>query len=717
MARIESIDSGLFKGLKQWLETVDSSLTLKGFVAAADTAPAATFNDAYIPKEAGTYTNFLDSGSNAIVIPTDYSNWLIVGDGTNWFKKESRINASTILSLGNYSIDGLVLTIISTFSFVYRLYAGGTNNRYQITPGTYAFSGGNQALVVDLSQSTPLVPYIYSGNIYSISNDNIVIIAITNSDGKISLVNDGLVSSKLMTLQFAQGNNLIEFSDSGYYDATGSIIAGSGFNKIISITEPGLYRVGWSLGGSVRKILAIDASNNIIQTYENGANAFNFLIDIPIGTVNLLASSYGTPRDGYLTKVDKSTADSYGLIKESRVSEITRSEAVNEFNYSDEPDFIDIYGNPWSDGLWKNPTINNTITRIYTVNDVDEFDLFYDPDTSISYQMALSSKDINAQLAANEDFGGITYNGTVLNCLGNDYDTNTVNGYTVTRKTISRFVFPSGTKRFILVLQVSGSAKSGIRLYKRRGAKGIFSEKDIANKSIAVCGDSVSQNPQSEIGKELLRNYLGCRVDTFGIGGAGWSINATPTWVTPQNVSGLYQVEELVKAGSMTYDIYLLSCTLNDPITHNKDIGGYNYCKPYLTDGSGNPDLTDPNLDTMLGALNYSIQRIYEKNPSAKIVIGTMNKCFLLTSKNGFSTAAGYDPLDTSLNPFGHTYYEYVQAVRKLGEVWGIPVVEVYGNSGINEFNNGIMMVDEYHPTEEGYKKIWKQWFDVVIKA
>ena len=78
---------------------------------------------------------------------------------------------------------------------------------------------------------------------------------------------------------------------------------------------------------------------------------------------------------------------------------------------------------------------------------------------------------------------------------------------------------------------------------------------------------------------------------------------------------------------------------------------------------------------------------------------------------------AGYDPFDTSTNSHGKTYYEYVEAVRKLGEVWGVPVVDAYSDGGNNEFNKSTRMKDQYHPTELGYSGIWSQWLEKVINA
>ena len=517
-------------------------------------------------------------------------------------------------------------------------------------------------------------------------------------------------------------NQYIEFTESGVYGADGNVaLAYGGYHKSLAVTKTGFYKIGWTLGGAVRCMHAVNSSGVILATWNGDYfnEVYGMTIDVPVGTTELRLSSYRNsgynfdhPKDGFLIHTPKASGSTYGDISETRVAELI------DFSNMDDAPYIEILGNMWNDGNWRNSTDVNSIARVYPISSNETYELLYAPNGSLAVpEQTLSSLYISSQLGQNQSFAPITHNSLVFNNLGADCDIVTVNSYARNGYTAVAWTPPVGAHSLIVQTQYgAGNPVQGIRLFKRKGAKGIYTSSNNANKKIAVCGDSVAANPGGEIGKEKLRNRLGCTVDTFAVPGAGFSYNATPTWITANNVSGVMQVEELVKAGSPTYDIFLLSGTLNDPVTHNKAVGSITHCKPYLKSGAL-PDFTDPNLDTMLGAFNFCIQRIYEKNPKAKIVISTMGKMFLTSPTSGFNTAAGYDINSISTNTTGSTYYQYVQALRLLGESWGIPVVDMYSKAGINEFNKAVTMLDAYHPSDRGYEGMWNLWFDAVLAA
>lgn len=510
----------------------------------------------------------------------------------------------------------------------------------------------------------------------------------------------------------------ITFTLANSYTVNSTSVANGGFHIEHPIAKTGLYEIGWNLGGSVRYIHAVNASNQILASWNGDVISPGTQIVVPKGSTKLLLSSFGTPQNGYLTLVEaRADGAQLGIVSEDEVTalaEATLPDSGFTPAMPNEVDHFDMRGNAFADGLWKNGTSTNTFARVYTISDTETYMLHYLP--ALSYEQAISSAEIDSQLASGASFSAITHNGTVVNNLAADCDDITVNGYAATSgRWASEWVPPAGAKRLIVMTQFGvGNPVDNVRLFKSNGrATGALVGNPNSGKSIVVCGDSVAQRTDTEIGKSRLRGLLGCRVDTYAIGGSGWGINAS--LVTP-NASGVYQIEELLKPATMAYDIYCLSATLNDAITHQTPIGSINNCVPYL-ENAGAPDLTDPNLDTMLGALNFAIQRIYEKNPSAKIVIGTMNKAFLVAPTAGYGLAAGYDPADVTTNGTGATYYDYVQAVRSLGDRWGIPIVDVYGDAGINEYNKSITMADSYHPTIKGYTGIWSLWLNAVLNA
>lgn len=521
--------------------------------------------------------------------------------------------------------------------------------------------------------------------------------------------------------EYVGGREFITFTTAGVYGANGTVTqAYGGFYKEHPIAKTGLYEMAWDLAGTVRYIHAVNAAGDLLMSWNGDQVGTGAQFFVPEGATKLLLSSFGTPKNGYLTLVEtRADGAVRGVISEDEMAAFV--ENILPGNgltpaLPNEVEHFDMRGNMFTDGLWKNSTSTDTFARVYIIDPAETYMLQYNTPIQ-SYEQAISTAEINDQLATGASFSPLTHNGATLNNLAADCDTVTVNGYTTAPlRYASEWTPPAGAKRLIVMTQL-GSPVNRARLFKTGGrATGSLAGTPNSGKSVVVCGDSVAQAGEAEPGKSRLRGLLGSRVDTYAMGGAGWAINATPSWVTPNNISGVYQIEELVKPATRTYDIYCLSATLNDPITHNKPIGAIDNCVPYLTSG-GNPDLTDPNLDTMLGALNFAIQRIYEKNPSAKIVIATMNKAFLTSPTSGFGVEAGYNPDDTTTNSSGATYYQYIEAVRSLGDKWGIPIVDVYGKAGINQFNKSAMMKDDYHPTFKGYEGIWSLWFDAIVKA
>jgi hypothetical protein len=531
---------------------------------------------------------------------------------------------------------------------------------------------------------------------------------------------------------------LIEFVAAGSYVSDGTINLGyGGRNYLFTVEKTGLYKINWDTGGSVRYILAEDGNGTILASWDANTTSVDPFIVVPEGTVTLKLTAFNLSAgyENYL-ELHEIRADGAvrGVASENEITAIADARALLAvqsarlrddeavFAYENEVNHFDMLGNMWFDGTFKNGADSaNTWskTRCYTISDAETYMFHYHPKNN--YSQAISNLEIveSAPLVTNQNFGAITHNGDTLNNLAADCDTVTINGHTTSAgKWSSAWTPPTGAKRLLVSCMDAGVVEDGIRLFKTNGRAALsLAGNPNSGKSIAILGDSVAAGTLAERSKSRLRGMLGSKVDTYAQGGAGWGITATPSWATSNNISGVYQVNELAQPGAETYDIYLLSTTLNDPITHQSAIGTIDMCVPYAVDGAGNPDLTDPDLDTMLGALNFAIQRIYDKNPNAKIVIGTMNKSFLTSTTSGFGLAAGHDPSDTTTNSHGSTYYAYVQAVRSLGDKWGIPIADIYGKSNINQLNKSETMADQYHPTVEGYRRIWSVWVDAILNS
>ncbi|MGE9365647.1 SGNH/GDSL hydrolase family protein, partial [Isoptericola nanjingensis] len=49
---------------------------------------------------------------------------------------------------------------------------------------------------------------------------------------------------------------------------------------------------------------------------------------------------------------------------------------------------------------------------------------------------------------------------------------------------------------------------------------------------------------------------------------------------------------------------------------------------------------------------------------------------------------------------------DYVNAVKLIGKMYGLPVCDLYSNSGITELTLSTYTIDGFHPNADGYKRI-----------
>ena len=210
------------------------------------------------------------------------------------------------------------------------------------------------------------------------------------------------------------------------------------------------------------------------------------------------------------------------------------------------------------------------------------------------------------------------------------------------------------------------SAKSPYRASKNFG------------KRIAVFGGSLSVNAESDAAKQMWADLLGATVDTYGVPGAGFSSTAG------------YSIQKQVDTAGV-YDIYVLWASTND-FTKNRECGSW---RDY-TEADG---YDESRLGTQCGGINYCIRKLMEKNPHAEI--------YFFTSLRYFRRDAGYNPFSEETNGTGLNFAAYVQAQKDCCLHYGIPVLDQFGNQGINLFNfEFYYKPDKLHLNEDGYRRI-----------
>lgn len=108
----------------------------------------------------------------------------------------------------------------------------------------------------------------------------------------------------------------------------------------------------------------------------------------------------------------------------------------------------------------------------------------------------------------------------------------------------------------------------------------------------------------------------------------------------------------------------------------------------------GDVDDTVFDTNTFYGAYRDLIEFIIKRKPTIRICLLTP-----LPRNNG-----GYNSWNT-VNTAGHKLIDYVNAIKEIGEMYSIPVCDMYLNSGFCKWNLGTYTMDGLHPNDFGYEK------------
>ena len=115
--------------------------------------------------------------------------------------------------------------------------------------------------------------------------------------------------------------------------------------------------------------------------------------------------------------------------------------------------------------------------------------------------------------------------------------------------------------------------------------------------------------------------------------------------------------------------------------------------------GHGNAPLGtmgDTDDSTFYGAAHYICNRLLERYPKGEVL--------LLTPLHRIC--------EENLTGQGTRLFDYVQAIRQTGELFSIPVLDLFAVGGINpNFGNQqeIYMTDGLHPNDAGHKRVFER--------
>jgi lysophospholipase L1-like esterase len=234
-------------------------------------------------------------------------------------------------------------------------------------------------------------------------------------------------------------------------------------------------------------------------------------------------------------------------------------------------------------------------------------------------------------------------------------------------------------KAFVTKLDVLKAAENQLYLLAKASQK----TSSWSGKTIVTYGDSITwYDGQSYIPSTLepgvtvvgyqsyIRERLNAKVINRGISG----------YTTPE-------INRYIQSTSLTgvYAVTILAGTNDFRLMTSESVG------EILPKGSSF------NGSTFIGAYQQAIEYILNNYPGTKIYLFT--------------------PIQAWTDSFGLMPETYPQAVIRLGELYSLPVCDLYHESGINESTKSIYIVDsdavpyDFHPSTAGYSKM----ADVIV--
>lgn len=193
-------------------------------------------------------------------------------------------------------------------------------------------------------------------------------------------------------------------------------------------------------------------------------------------------------------------------------------------------------------------------------------------------------------------------------------------------------------------------------------------------KKIAVFGGSFSVIPASEIAKAYWVDVLRSNVTTYGIGGAGFSIRTGEDRWLPGQIDRALNSDK-------KYDIFIIWASTND-VTRETPIAEQE------------------------AQIKLCVEKLRKGNPDAKILfIGSLPVPFLehATQEMIDATPEGFRAVLKNM----HKLPLYVENQEKVCKELGIPFLNLYTTSGINEYNApDFFSFDRLHLNSAGYNHI-----------
>lgn len=207
--------------------------------------------------------------------------------------------------------------------------------------------------------------------------------------------------------------------------------------------------------------------------------------------------------------------------------------------------------------------------------------------------------------------------------------------------------------------------------------------------NIGIGGTTISQRPQSSELSRAWDHFSFYKLSDFICSGDYQALDDAVNFVLQHDGHDYRRQAELLKTIDFSkIDMLLISYGGNE-FMNNTPIG----------------DPSSFNFNTVLGAMNYTINNILSQYPHLKIMIHTT--CYRWLSEDGSLDT------DNTKNKLGLYTVDYANEIVEHAEKLHLPAINMVKNSGFNKFNHSIYFTDGSHFNQAGgleYAKILSSW-------
>lgn len=267
---------------------------------------------------------------------------------------------------------------------------------------------------------------------------------------------------------------------------------------------------------------------------------------------------------------------------------------------------------------------------------------------------------------------------------------------------IISFCFLHAAWRRLDRLEESGGEKTPVEIHVSEGE---LSRLNWSGKTWCSYGDSITQEASWQ---DYVTEYFGfAKHYNRGIGSSTfakndliWYANPDGSYHSRLGFAGVTEAPE----GTTEHEGYLCSSDRIDvSVPEDADLilimGGTNDMGANVPLG----DLTTPfDETTFKGAVAATVVKIQEKVPGAVVVLASPLSGRGPESAEGSGLPDNRDAEEFVSNELGLTTEDYRDAMEEVAQAMSIPFIDVYGTTGINQWNRSKYIRDVVHPSERG---------------